>query len=255
MENFADRLQAAIKLKKTPLIVGLDPRFENLPAALRKGIDPNDLEACSIAYKVFCRAILDVVHPLVPAVKPQAAFFEQLGPYGMIALHDVIEYANKLGLIVILDAKRGDIGSTAAAYAAAFLGRDSAWRCHALTVNPYLGEDSLTPFVDVAAEQACGVFVLVKTSNPGGRMLQDLVVGDKALYSIVADHVQHLAAANKGQCGYGHVGTSSARRTHNSLPNFASKCPTLCFSCQDSVLKAARLPTLPELSMKTDLAP
>ena len=206
MENFADRLQGAIELKKTPLIVGLDPRLENLPDAIRKGIVPHDLEACSIAYKVFCKAILDVVHPLVSAVKPQAAFFEQLGPHGMIALHDVIEYAKKLGLIVILDAKRGDIGSTAAAYATAFLGRDRAWRCDALTINPYLGDDSLTPFVDVAAEQACGVFVLVKTSNPGGRMLQDLVAGDKTVYSIVADHVQGLAAANKGQFGYGHVG-------------------------------------------------
>ena len=107
-------------------------------------------------------------------MKPQAAFFEELGPAGMAALAGIVRYAREQGLLVILDGKRNDIGSTATAYARGFLGRESPWGADALTVSPYLGDDSLQPFVEVAAEQMAGLFVLVKTSNPGGRMIQDL---------------------------------------------------------------------------------
>jgi orotidine-5'-phosphate decarboxylase len=174
--------------------------------------------------------VIDVVAPLVPAVKPQAAFFEELGPAGMAALAAVIDHAQAAGLIVILDGKRNDIGSTAEAYARGYLGRDqSAWHADALTVSPYLGDDSLAPFVDVARQRGAGIFVLVKTSNPGSGMLQDLEVGGQRsevgansgttapptsdlrpltspLYRHVADHVESLAAKTAGDCGYGCVG-------------------------------------------------
>ena len=120
---------------------------------------------------------------------------------------DVIDYAHERGLLVILDGKRNDIGTTAAAYARGYLGRDeSAWHADALTVSPYLGDDSLTPFVDVAAERGAGMFVLVKTSNPGGGMLQDLVADGQQIYRHVAEHVERLATETAGECGYGSVG-------------------------------------------------
>ena len=120
--------------------------------------------------------MIDVVASVVPIVKVQAAFFEELGPSGMAAMADVILYAEACGLLVIVDGKRNDIGSTAEAYARGYLGREgSLWHADALTVSPYLGDDSLTPFVQIANERGAGIFVLVKTSNPGGQFLQDIV--------------------------------------------------------------------------------
>jgi orotidine-5'-phosphate decarboxylase len=159
------------------------------------------------AYLRFCNGVLDVVAPLVPVVKVQAAFFEEVGPSGMAAMGDVVLHAQDRGLLVIVDGKRNDIGSTAEAYARAYLGREqSAWHADALTVSPYLGDDSLTPFVQTATERGAGVFVLVKTSNLGGRFLQDLVCDGETVYRCVADHVEQLAAATAGACGYGAVG-------------------------------------------------
>jgi orotidine-5'-phosphate decarboxylase len=143
----------------------------------------------------------------VPIVKVQAAFFEELGPPGMVAMSLVIEHAQSRGLVVIVDAKRNDIGSTAEAYARGYLGREaSAWHADALTVSPYLGDDSLTPFVEVARERGAGVFVLVKTSNFGGRFLQDVACDGGTIYGRIATHVEGLAAATAGTCGYGAVG-------------------------------------------------
>jgi orotidine-5'-phosphate decarboxylase len=152
--------------------------------------------------------VIDAVAPLVPAVKPQMAFFEQLGPHGMAALAQVVCYARDKQLLVILDGKRNDIGSTAQAYAEAYLsGTESGvWGADALTVSPYLGDDSLTPFVDVARRNGAGVFVLVKTSNPGGKLFQDLNVGGRPLYRQIGDYVERLAVETQGGCGYGLVG-------------------------------------------------
>jgi orotidine-5'-phosphate decarboxylase len=159
------------------------------------------------AYANFCIDVIDVVAPLVPVVKPQAAFFEEIGPLGMAALAGVIEHARSRGLIVIVDGKRNDIGSTAEAYARGYLGREeSAWHGDALTVSPYLGDDSLTPFVDVARERGAGIFVLVKTSNPGSGLLQDASCDGEPLYRRVAAHVESLARTSAGECGYGAVG-------------------------------------------------
>jgi orotidine-5'-phosphate decarboxylase len=206
VEHFADRLAAAVKRAGNPVCVGLDPRARNLPSGMLADGEKSSKVVAS-AYANFCIDVIDVVAPLVPAVKPQAAFFEEIGPLGMAALAGVIEHARSRGLIIIVDGKRNDIGSTAEAYARGYLGREeSAWHADALTVSPYLGDDSLTPFVDVARERGAGIFVLVKTSNPGGGLLQDIVCNGEPLYRRVADHVERLAASSAGECGYGVVG-------------------------------------------------
>lgn len=206
MLAFSDRLATALRRCGNPVLVGLDPRADMLPAGLAPAEPRTNLKDLAAAYGRFCREVIDVVAPLVPAVKPQAAFFEQLGPPGMAALAEVVDYARRQGLLVILDGKRNDIGSTAAAYAQGCLGQQSAWGADALTVSPYLGDDSLQPFVDVAVQRAAGVFVLVKTSNPGGRMFQDLVANGRPLYRQVAAYVEELASQTVGECGYGAVG-------------------------------------------------
>jgi len=208
MEAFADRLAAAVRRCGNPVMVGLDPRVEQLPEPIVSGGGLLDLERRAAACMSFCRGVIDVIASLVPVVKPQAAFFELLGPPGMAALADVIHYASAKGLLVVFDGKRNDIGSTAKAYAEGILGpeRQSPWAADAVTVSPYLGGDSLEPFVSVAQERGAGVFMLVKTSNPGGGMFQDLVCDGRPLYRRVADEVERLAVATCGNSGYGAVG-------------------------------------------------
>jgi orotidine-5'-phosphate decarboxylase len=203
--SFIDRLANRTRELCSPVVVGLDPRWRQLPESLRAGGD-DSREAKGAAYARFCNGVSDVVARLVPAVKVQAAFFEELGPPGMDAMAEAIAHAQARGLLVILDGKRNDIGSTAEAYARAYLGRDSAWQTDALTVSPYLGDDSLVPFVETARRTHTGIFVLVKTSNPGGGMLQDLTCDGRTVYGRVAAHVETLAAQSAGDCGYGAVG-------------------------------------------------
>jgi orotidine-5'-phosphate decarboxylase len=206
LNHFADRLAAAVRLAGNPVCVGLDPRWDNLPEPLRSSGRTSNA-AMADAFASFCHGVIDVVASVVAIVKVQTAFFEELGPSGLAAMADVILYAEACGLLVIVDGKRNDIGSTAGAYARAYLGRDgSAWHADALTVSPYLGDDSLTPFVETAKERGAGIFVLVKTSNPGGQFLQDVVCDGEPIYRRVAAHVEQLAAAHLGECGYGAVG-------------------------------------------------
>lgn len=206
MSNFSEKLSDAVLLRKNPVLVGIDPRYESLPVSLRTDGD-NRASTIAKAFEQFAYGVIDVVAPLVPAVKPQAAFFEQYGPAGMSALKNVIDYAKKKGLLVIFDGKRNDIGSTAAAYADGILGNpENGWGADALTVSPYLGEDSLSPFIEVAEQRDAGVFVLVKTSNPGGAMLQDLAAQGKTIYRHVADYVESEAKRTAGANGYGIVG-------------------------------------------------
>lgn len=209
MEHFADRLASSVQRCGNPVLVGLDPRTESLPAGLLPdGGTSAPLQQQAAAYRAFCQGVIEVVAPLVAAVKPQAAFFEQLGPAGMQALRDVILHAAERQLLVILDGKRNDIGSTAQAYAEAYLGpgQASAWGADALTVSPYLGDDSLEPFVQVAAARGAGLFVLVKTSNPGSRRFQDLELDGRTLYRHVGGLVEQLAQRTRGTSGYGAVG-------------------------------------------------
>ena len=213
MAHFATRLTQSIQRCQNPVLVGIDPRADQLPDGLLAESDRNNPQAVAEAYRLFGRGIIDVVAPLVAVVKPQAAFFEQLGPPGMNALYDVVQHAHQQGLMVILDGKRNDIGSTATAYADAYLGAGDAspWGADALTVSPYLGDDSLDPFVEVARQRDAGIFVLVKTSNPGGKCFQDLVPDGKPLYRHVAHLVEELAQASlpteeNATVAYGAVG-------------------------------------------------
>ena len=230
LDHFADRLIATIQRHNNPVMVGLDPRNESLPSGLRVS-DSLDLARIASAYRQFCCGVIDVVASMVPIVKPQAAFFEQIGPLGMQALADVIRYASDRGLLVVLDGKRNDIGSTATAYAQGFLGPGAAspWGSDAMTVSPYLGDDSLEPFVQTAVERCCGVFVLVKTSNPGGKRLQDLIVEGRPMYEHVGELVQQLAQRTLGHGGYGAVGSVVGATYPEQLADLRGKMPNCWF--------------------------
>jgi orotidine-5'-phosphate decarboxylase len=218
MTHFADRLAAAVRRKGNPVCVGLDPRWDSLPLEIQKRHVGQTLAAVAAAYEEFCGRVLDVVSPLVPAVKPQSAFFEACGPDGMAVLQRLLRRARELGLLTILDAKRNDIASTAAAYAEASFGGVRAggrlhpvWEADAVTVNPYLGRDAVEPFLQCARQVAGGVFVLVRTSNPGGGLFQNLVVSSaggaaRPLYLHVGEAVAAWSAENLGACGLGDVG-------------------------------------------------
>lgn len=213
MSHYAERLHNRIRMLSTSALVGLDPRWDLLPEEIRTAASATggcDEEVHALAFERFCQEIIDVVAPLVPAVKPQVAFFEKLGPPGMTSLQSVIRYARAAGLLVIADAKRGDIGSTAQAYADAWMaGADPAsapYAADALTVNAYLGSDTLQPFVDAAVSRQAGLYVLVRTSNPGAVVFQDRSSEGLCLFEAVADEVQQLNLANWAGHAWGSVG-------------------------------------------------
>jgi orotidine-5'-phosphate decarboxylase len=206
--TFADRLAAVVLEKRSQLVVGLDPQLDLLPLELR-GDAHTGREAAATAFVRFCRGLIDAVCPYCVAVKPQSAFFEALGADGVRAFEDVCEYAATAGLLVIGDVKRGDIGSTARAYAAAYLEPrdDGLPLVDAITVNSYLGRDSLEPFVAECRRSGRGIFCLVKTSNPGGVDVQDLKLTDGTLvWHQVAKLVDELAETGVGECGLSSVG-------------------------------------------------
>jgi orotidine-5'-phosphate decarboxylase len=197
-DAFADRLIRRVRALGHPLCVGIDPHLELLPRTFRHGgMAAGDL-ATARAVESFCLALLARVAGRVAAVKPQSACFERLGPAGIAVLARVMDEARRAGLLVILDAKRSDIGSTAASYASAYLAADAPMRADALTVSPYLGLDSLEPFFAAAHAGAAGVFVLLRTSNPGAVDLQDLVVRERPVYRRLADLLQPLALKLRG---------------------------------------------------------
>ncbi len=204
MPHFADRLWEAVRAKGNPLCVGLDPRWESLPAELRARHDPAEPAR---AFEEFCGRVIDLVAPVAPLLKPQAAFFEACGPEGMAVLRRLIAQARQRGLLTILDGKRNDIASTATAYARSAF---EVYQADALTINPYLGRDAVEPFLETARRHEAGVFVLVRTSNPGAGLFQDLVVGSgpEALpvYQHVGRAVAGWARENLGKCGLGDVG-------------------------------------------------
>jgi orotidine-5'-phosphate decarboxylase len=205
---FADRLADAVARKRSQLLVGLDPRVDLLPVELR-GEAVLGREEAAAAVARFCRGIIDAVAPYVVGVKAQLAFFEALGAPGLHAFEDACAYARETGLLVVADAKRGDIGSTARAYAEAYLEPrgDASPLADALTVNLYLGRDSLEPFLLAARRHGAGVFCLVKTSNAGGGEIQDLTLSDgRPLWHQVARLVADLGTDLVGASGLSSVG-------------------------------------------------
>lgn len=224
--HFADRLLAAVEKKGSPVCVGIDPNVDRMPKQYRaKGDNPMaQLERVS----QFCADVLEIVAPYTPAVKPQIAYFEQLhGPhpfFGMALYASVVRAAQKLGLIVIGDVKRGDIGSTASAYARAHLAEDNA--ADAVTVNGYFGIDGIRPFMDVAEKSGRGAFVLVRTSNPSAGTVQDFTDTDgRTLFEHVAGQVAEYGSGMVGACGYSALGAvvgatypDEARKLRNIMP-------------------------------------
>ncbi len=222
--NFADALLAKIAEKGSPVCVGIDPIYDRLPGELRND-DADTIERAMILLR-FCRELVDQIAPIVPAVKVQSGYFEQYGPAGVKLYFDVVGMARQRGLIVIGDVKRGDIGSTAGAYAQAHLAGPSA--PDAITVNGYFGEDGLSPFVEIGAEAGRGVFVLVRTSNPSAAAIQDFAGADGTkFYEHMAKQVAALGSAPRliGQSGYSCVGAvvaatypDEARRLREIMP-------------------------------------
>lgn len=235
---FGQRLADAVLAKKNPVCVGLDPRTSSLPESIRPGARASFKEQAD-AFRVFCFEIIDTVHELVPIVKPQAAFFEELGPYGMDALAQVVRYATQRGVLVVMDAKRGDIGTTATAYANAYLGSGpegspaySPWGADALTVNPFLGIDTLEPFTQRCQTSGSGLFVLVKTSNPGSGFLQDVIDGTEqssagaSLSEKLASQVETLTAETRGADGYGSIGAVVGATYPHQLASMRERMPS-----------------------------
>jgi orotidine-5'-phosphate decarboxylase len=210
--TFPDRILNAVRSVGSAVVVGFDPRLADLPSGFVDRF-PSDLAGTAEALKVFGCGVVDAVASLVAIVKLQAAFYELFGPEGMAALQATARYARQRGLLVILDGKRNDIGSTAEAYARAYLGPcplgepgEPAWAVDALTVNPYLGSDGVAPFVKAAAEEGRGVFVLVRTSNPTAGEFQDLVADGRPIYQHVAQHLAGWAEGHRDGSGYSCVG-------------------------------------------------
>jgi len=223
-ENFADQLLAAVKQKGSPVCVGLDPRYDRLPAALRGATD--DPAARLEALERFCYGVLEAVERTVPVVKPQIAYFEVYREAGVQLYFQVVRRARRMGLIVIGDVKRNDIGSTAQAYAEAHLEGDDT--PHAVTVNPYFGADGLAPFVEVCRRSGKGLFVLVRTSNPSAGQVQDFAdASGRKLYEHVARQVAAMGSGDGlvGRSGYSSVGAvvgatypHEARRLRQLMP-------------------------------------
>jgi len=213
-ENFADRLVAAIRSRRSCAVVGIDPRLDQLPEALL-ATHPHakhDLSEAAECYREFGLRIVERIALLVPAVKPQIAFFERLGPAGIRAYAAVVARARELGLLVIADVKRNDIGTTAQAYAEAYLGPlgtddlPAGIEVDAVTVNAYLGSDGILPFVEAAAAHGKGVFILVRTSNPSAGEFQDLEQDGTKVYETVAEKVNEWGRSLIGESGYSSIG-------------------------------------------------
>lgn len=215
--NFADRLMGKIDKKKSHVCVGLDPRLNRIPEEIReKAVEKygHTLKAVAESFLEFNKGIIDAVKDYAPIVKPQMAFYEQYGHQGVKAFEKTVLYAKKQGLLVITDAKRNDIGSTAKAYADGHLGSPDFWegevlesKADSLTVTPYLGSDGIKPFVQSSLRYDKGIFTLVKTSNPSSGELQDLKTEEgELIYEKIAKLVAQWGEEVVGERGYSSIG-------------------------------------------------
>lgn len=225
--NFADRMCAAVEAKGTAALVGIDPNLEFLPeefAAARDSKLPRGARAAAMGD--FCCALVELVAPLVPAIKPQSAYFEALGADGIFQWERVVRHARELGLLVIGDVKRGDIQSTARAYATAFLeggGEAHGAICDAITLSPFLGSDSIEPFLEVCARTDSGMFILVRTSNPGSADFQRH--GSPELSHVIAERVAQWGRRLIGERGLSSVGAVVGATHAKELADFRARMP------------------------------
>ncbi|SNX52637.1 orotidine-5'-phosphate decarboxylase [Thermoanaerobacterium sp. RBIITD] len=203
---FADELINNIKIKNNPTVVGLDPRIENIPEFIKEIAfkkNGNNIKGICEALYLFNKGIIDSVYDLVPAVKIQIAFYEVYGIEGLKVFFKTAEYAKEKGLIVIADVKRGDIADVAEMYSRAYLQNEYI---DAITVNPYMGEDTILPYIHDVIEFGKGLFILVKTSNKGSYVIQDLETSDGHVYENVANMVNRISKTVKGKYGYSSIG-------------------------------------------------
>ncbi|MDO4633958.1 MAG: orotidine-5'-phosphate decarboxylase [Eubacteriales bacterium] len=209
------KLISKIKVTNAPIVVGLDPMLNYIPEHIQKKAFAEygeTLEGAAEAIWQFNKEIVDHVYDLIPAVKPQIAMYEQFGVPGVAAYKKTVDYCKSKDLVVIGDVKRGDIGSTSAAYAVGHLGRVQVGNTRLspfdedfATVNPYLGSDGIKPFLDVCREEKKGIFILVKTSNPSSGEFQDRLVDGRPLYELVGEKVAEWGASCMGD-DYSYVG-------------------------------------------------
>ena len=213
MKNAIDNLIDKIKEKNNPTVIGLDPRYEMIPKCITQKYAPT-LEGASKAIIEFNKRLIDATYDIIPAVKPQIAFYEMLGIEGMKAFKETCEYAKQKEMLVIADIKRGDIGSTAEGYSNAFLGKtkignkaESIFDVEFVTLNPYMGIDSIKPFIEDCKKYNKGIFVLIKTSNPSSGDIQDVKMENREeLYTKVAKLVENWGEELRGEYGYSSVG-------------------------------------------------
>jgi orotidine-5'-phosphate decarboxylase len=251
--HFADRYIEAARHLKNPLCVGLDPHLERIPSEFGVRLDDLASDASAAGVQAFFEIVVDVCAGKVPVVKPQIAFFEQLGWRGIRVLERVVARARERGLLVVLDVKRGDIGSTAQAYAASYLLPNSPCRADAVTLNAYLGMDSLQPFLDAARAHGAGLFVLARTSNPGAADFQSQLIDGVPLYERVARALARSADSLRGSSGWSALGVvagatfpGEAARLRQVLPHSLFLVPG--YGAQGAPVSAALASFVPRLS-------
>ena len=234
-----ERLIAKIKETKNPTVVGLDPSYRYVPAYIRakyadQFADP--LEGAAYAVLEYNKGLIDALCDIVPAVKPQAAYYEAYGWYGMKTFAETVTYARKKGMYVITDGKRNDIGSTMEAYAAAHLGTVDLdgktavpFGADALTINGYLGTDGIAPLLKVCKELDKGIFVLVKTSNPSSGELQDKKINKRTVYEVMGKMCETWGKELRGESGYSAVGAVVGATYPEQLAELREKLPHTFF--------------------------
>ena len=212
MKNAMDELIYKIKELDNPTVIGLDPRYDMIPTCITKKYEKTIEGACK-AILEFNKALIDATYDIIPAVKPQIAFYEMFGIQGMQAFKETCDYAKSKGMIVIADIKRGDIGSTAAGYSNAYLGKtplleqeESIFDVDFVTINPYLGIDGVKPFIEDCKKYGKGMFIIDKTSNPSSGELQDLKLENgKTVYEEVATLIEKWGEDLRGEYGYSSI--------------------------------------------------
>lgn len=236
MKNAIDILIDKIKQTNNPTVMGLDPRYDMLPECIKSKYDKTLDGACK-AILEYNKALIDATYDIIPAVKPQIAFYEMFGIEGMNIFNETCKYAKEKGMVVIADCKRGDIGSTAQGYSNAFLGKTpigenevNIFDVDFVTVNPYMGTDCVKPFVEDCKKYNKGIFVLVKTSNKSSGEIQDLVLQNgKTIYETVAELVNEWGKDLIGEYGYSSVSSVVGATYPEQLKELRNIMPTSYF--------------------------
>ena len=231
-----DRLISRIKELNNPTVIGLDPRYNLLPKCILEKY-PNTLEGISNAIIEYNKALIDEIYDIIPAIKPQIAFYEMFGIHGMKAFEETCKYAKEKGMVVIADIKRGDIGSTAQGYSNAYLGKtkigdkeESIFDVDFVTVNPYMGTDCIKPFIDDCKKYDKGVFILVKTSNPSSGELQDIKLENgEEVYMKVARLVKEWGKNLIGENGYSSIAAVVGATYPKQLEEIRKSAPDTYF--------------------------